>query len=78
MFSTAYSTTVFQSASPWAKFCQLFSQRQAPSATLAQGAIDMEVASSLDAFMSLEEMAPGMDWQNLLAATWGLPAVAEH
>ncbi len=76
MFST-YSTTVFQIASPWAKFCQLFAQRQSAGATVAQGAIDLEIASSLDAFTSLEEMAPGMDWQNLLAATWGLPAV-EH
>jgi hypothetical protein len=75
MFST-YSTTVFQIASPWAKLCQLFA-RQSACASLAQGAIDLEIASSLDAFTSLEEMAPGMDWQNLLAATWGLPAV-EH
>jgi hypothetical protein len=77
MFSTTYSTTLFQLTSPWAKFCQMFSQQKAAT-VVAPGAIDLEVASSLDAFMSLEEMAPGMDWQNLLAATWGLPAVAEH
>jgi hypothetical protein len=78
MFST-YSTSLFQITSPWAKVCQLFFQGQTTaSAALAQGAMDLEVASSLDAFTSLEEMAPGMDWQNLLAATWGLPAVAEH
>ncbi|NJM46150.1 MAG: hypothetical protein HC860_08185 [Alkalinema sp. RU_4_3] len=77
MFSTYSNTTVFQIASPWAKFCQLFSQRQVVQAVVP-GAIDLEIASSLDAFTSLEEMAPGMDWQNLLAATWGLPAVAEH
>jgi hypothetical protein len=76
MFFTTHTTTLFQLTSPWAKFCQMFSQQKA--AIAAPGAIDLEVASSLDAFMSLEEMAPGMDWQNLLAATWGLPAVAEH
>jgi hypothetical protein len=77
MFSTTYSTTLFQLTSPWAKFCQMFSQQKAAKVTVPS-AIDLEVASSLDAFMSLEEMAPGMDWQNLLAATWGLPAVAEQ
>jgi hypothetical protein len=76
MFSTTYATTLFQLTSPWAKFCQMFSQQQAAN-VVAPSAIDLEVASSLDAFTSLEDMAPGMDWQNLLAATWGLPAVAE-
>jgi hypothetical protein len=79
MFSTTYATTtnLFQLTSPWAKFCQMFSQTKVAN-VVAPGAMDLEVASSLDAFTSLEDMAPGMDWQNLLAATWGLPAVAEH
>lgn len=78
MFSsttTTYSTILFPMN--WAKLCQLFSRRAAMPVMTAPVAIDLEVASSLDAFTSLEEIAPGMNWENLLAATWGLPAVTE-
>jgi hypothetical protein len=32
-----------------------------------------EVAGAIDAFVSLEEIAPHLDWMEVLAATWGMP-----
>lgn len=32
-----------------------------------------EVAGAIDAFVSLEEIAPNLDWMEVLAATWGVP-----
>jgi hypothetical protein len=32
-----------------------------------------EVAGAIDAFVSLEEIAPDLDWMEALAATWGMP-----
>jgi hypothetical protein len=36
-------------------------------------AVEFEVGSGLDAFVSLEELAPGTQWQELLADAWGVP-----
>lgn len=32
-----------------------------------------EVAGAINAFVSLEEIAPNLDWMEVLAATWGVP-----
>jgi hypothetical protein len=37
----------------------------------------MEVSGIMDDFISIEEFAPGSDWEDVLAATWGLPCVEE-
>lgn len=34
---------------------------------------DLEVASAIDAFVSLEDVAPDADWAEVLAAAWGVP-----
>lgn len=33
----------------------------------------VEVAGLMDDFMSLEEVAPGAEWSDVLAASWGIP-----
>jgi hypothetical protein len=33
----------------------------------------IEVAGLMDDFMSLEEVAPGAEWSDVLAASWGIP-----
>jgi hypothetical protein len=37
----------------------------------------IEVAGLMDDFMSLEELAPGSDYNDLLAASWGLPCTTK-
>jgi hypothetical protein len=32
-----------------------------------------EVAGMFDAFVSLEEIAPGLDWTDAIADSWGIP-----
>jgi hypothetical protein len=46
-----------------------------PSAAAAT--VELEVGAGLDDFMSLEDLAPGAHWQELLADTWGVPYNAE-
>ncbi len=50
----------------------LFS-RQSASTEAAAEATYIEVAGLMDDFMSLEDVAPGSDYADLLAASWGLP-----
>jgi hypothetical protein len=35
--------------------------------------VEFEVAGAFDAFVSLEEIAPNLDWMEVLAESWGLP-----
>jgi hypothetical protein len=47
--------------------------------SLAQASItsprssDLEIAAGFDGFTAIDELCPGMTWDELLAATWGLP-----
>jgi hypothetical protein len=34
----------------------------------------IEVCGLMDDFMSIEEFAPGSDWEDVLAARWGIPS----
>ena len=34
----------------------------------------IEVSGLMDDFMSLDEIAPGAEWSDVLAATWGVPS----
>jgi hypothetical protein len=43
----------------------------------AAATVEFEVGTGLDAFMSLEDLAPGTNWQELLADAWGVPYNAE-
>ena len=52
-------------------FNTLFSKNSAKSA--AEPAY-IEVSGLMDDFMSLEEIAPGAEWSDVLAATWGVPS----
>lgn len=52
----------------------LFSRKSNVQSTeAAPEATYIEVAGLMDDFMSLEEVAPGSDYADLLAASWGLP-----
>jgi hypothetical protein len=44
----------------------------------ARPKLEVEIAGAFDAFTSLEEIAPGADWVEVLADAWGLPVPAEH
>ena len=35
----------------------------------------VEVSGLMDDFISIEEFAPGSDWEEVLAASWGVPCV---
>ncbi len=37
----------------------------------------IEASGIMDDFISIEEFAPGSDWDDVLAAAWGLPCVEE-
>lgn len=37
----------------------------------------VEVSGLMDDFMSLEEIAPGAEWSDVLAATWGVPSAPD-
>jgi hypothetical protein len=39
----------------------------------ATPAVEFEVGTGLDAFISLEDLVPGGHWQELLADAWGVP-----
>ncbi len=78
MFSTSYTSKSLNTFSPLTTLIQWLTPKAVAPAQDCLSTIDLEVASSLDAFMNLEDVVPGMDWQNLLAATWGLPAVADQ
>ena len=51
----------------------LFSRKSTVQSTEAAETTYIEVAGLMDDFMSLEEVAPGSDYADLLAASWGLP-----
>jgi hypothetical protein len=34
---------------------------------------ELEVAGAFDAFVSLEDIAPNLDWMEVIAASWGVP-----
>ncbi len=38
--------------------------------------ICIEVSGLMDDFMSLEEIAPGAEWSDILAATWGVASTS--
>jgi hypothetical protein len=78
MFSTSYNNKNLNTFSPLTTFLQWLTPKAVAPAQVCLSTIDLEVASSLDAFMNIEDVVPGMDWQNLLAATWGLPAVVDQ
>jgi hypothetical protein len=50
------------------------SLKQALSAPFLQSPSMLEVAAGFDGLTSLDELAPGMSWDELLSATWGLPS----
>lgn len=59
-------------------FNNLFSRQSTTQSTTqstqaAPEASYIEVAGLMDDFMSIEEVAPGSDYADLLAASWGLP-----
>lgn len=37
----------------------------------------IEVSGLMDDFISLEEFAPGSDWEEVLAASWGIPCATQ-
>ncbi|MCX5965085.1 MAG: hypothetical protein NT070_18730 [Cyanobacteria bacterium] len=37
----------------------------------------IEVSGLMDDFISLEEIAPGAEWSDVLAATWGTPSAPD-
>jgi hypothetical protein len=51
----------------------LFSRKSTVQSTEAAESTYIEVAGLMDDFMSLEDLAPGSDYNDLLAASWGLP-----
>jgi hypothetical protein len=36
---------------------------------------ELEIVGGFDGLTALDELAPGMEWEDLLAASWGLPVV---
>ena len=37
----------------------------------------IEVSGLMDGFSSIEEFAPGSNWEEVLAASWGVPCVVQ-
>ena len=37
----------------------------------------IEVSGLMDDFISIEEFAPGSDWEEVLAASWGVPCAVQ-
>ena len=37
----------------------------------------IEVSGLMDDFISIEEFAPGSNWEEVLAANWGIPCAAQ-
>jgi hypothetical protein len=54
-------------------FNNLFSRKSTVQSSEATETSYIEVAGLMDDFMSLEDVAPGSDYNDLLAASWGLP-----
>jgi hypothetical protein len=50
------------------------SLKQALYAPFLQSPSMLEVAAGFDGLTSIDELAPGMAWDELLSATWGLPS----
>lgn len=48
------------------------------NASEQQAISPLEVGGAIDAFISLEEIAPDVDWTDALAASWGLPYTASE
>lgn len=44
----------------------------------AQPVCEIEVAGAFDAFVSLEEISPNLEWMEVLAASWGVPYCAAN
>jgi hypothetical protein len=38
----------------------------------------LEVAGGFDAFFSLEDFDPNLDWREALSAAWGVPYIEEE
>jgi hypothetical protein len=55
-------------------FNNLFSRQTTVQSTEAPETTYIEVAGLMDDFMSLEDVAPGSDYADLLAASWGVPS----
>lgn len=47
-----------------------------PQSTYIPQLTYIEVSGLMDDFISLEETAPGSEWSDILAATWGVPSVS--
>ena len=47
-----------------------------PQSTYIPQLTYIEVSGLMDDFISLEETAPGAEWSDILAATWGVPSVS--
>lgn len=54
----------------------LFSNTSAQSAYIPEPTY-IPVSDFMDDFMSLEEIAPGTEWADVLAATWGIPSAPD-
>jgi len=57
-------------------FNSLFSNNSTQSAYVEEPTY-IEVSGLMDDFMSLEEIAPGADWSDVLASTWGVPSTSD-
>ena len=57
-------------------FNTLFSNNSPQSAYTPEPAC-IEVSGFMDDFMSLEEIAPGAEWSDVLAASWGVTSASQ-
>jgi hypothetical protein len=57
-------------------FNTLFSNNSPQSAHIQEPAC-IEVSGFMDDFMSLEEIAPGAEWSDVLAASWGIASPSQ-
>ena len=57
-------------------FNTLFSNNSLQSAYIPELTY-IEVSGLMDDFISLEEIAPGAEWSDVLAATWGVPSTSD-
>ena len=57
-------------------FNTLFSNNSAQSAYIPEPT-SIIVSDFMDDFISLEEIAPGAEWSDVLAATWGIPSAPD-
>jgi DNA-binding transcriptional regulator YdaS (Cro superfamily) len=54
---------------------QEMSVKQAQLTRELYDAATLEVAVAFDAFVSLEELVPDLDWEDALVSAWGIPAI---